>query len=285
MNISLNLNQMLFSNLHVGTNINSFDSRLKGILLGVRKKTTILNLKISILQLQIVSHLVINLISKRQPILLIKEWTYLDFNDYIKNELQGNLENLILYQQKWVGGLLTNHKSVFFSSKFKNAHLFELRSKKKFPSLVCFFNANLAKWALLESYNLKVPLSALIDSDSQFFSLIHYPIISNNKNINSSLLYLSTICNSIKYGHKKEVFRILSISNSKSKFLFQQKRIKKSLRQICYKSLKAYIPEVNKYKKFRKNIYIKFRLFKKWKKIKLPKKVKMKKRTKRRKLY
>jgi ribosomal protein S2 len=73
MNISLNLNQMLFSNLHVGTNINSFDSRLKGILLGVRKKTTILNLKISILQLQIVSHLVINLISKRQPILLIKE--------------------------------------------------------------------------------------------------------------------------------------------------------------------------------------------------------------------
>ncbi len=256
---------MLFSNLHVGTNMTSFDSRLKGILLGVRKKTTILNLKISILQLQIVSHLVINLISKRQPILLIKEWTYLDFNDYINNELQGSLENLIMYQQKWLGGLLTNHKSVFFSSKLNNTDLLTLRSKKKFPSLVCFFNTNLAKWALWESYNLKVPLSALIDSDSQFFGLIHYPVISNNKSINSSLLYLSTICNSIKYGRKKEVFRVLSISIYKSRFGFKQKGKKKNLRQMCNNTLKGYVADFKKYKKVRENIYKKFRLFKEWK--------------------
>lgn len=268
MNISLNLNQMLFSNLHVGTNINSFDTRLKGILLGLRKKTTILNLKISILQLQLLSHLIINLISKRQSILLIKEWTYLDFNDYIKNELHDSLENLLLYQQKWIGGLLTNHKSVFFSTKFKNEHLFSIRSKKRFPSLVCFFNPNLAKWALLESYNLKVPLSALVDSDSNYFDFINYPIISNNKSINSSLLYLSTICNSVKYGRKKEVFRVLSISNSQSKHLYMQKGMKKNIRRGCKKTLRSYIGYSSTYKKMKKILYKKYYYFtKKWKKV------------------
>jgi hypothetical protein len=57
----------------------------------------------------------------------------------------------------------------------------------------------------------------LIDSDSSHFKLINYPIIASNKNINGSLLYLSVICNSIKYGRRKEIGRVLRFSNYEQK--------------------------------------------------------------------
>jgi len=244
MNLSLNLNQMLFANLHVGHSVNFFNSRLKGILIGVRKKTCILNLNISILQFQILSNLVLNLISRRHPILLVKEWNYLKFNDYISKQLLGSMKNLVIYEEKWFGGTLSNYKSVFFCSKFENKNLLNLQQKKRFPSLLCFFNSNLSNWALLEGYNLKIPTASLIDIDSQFFSLVNYPIISNNKNINSSLLYISVICNSVKYGRKKEVTRILKFSE----FLYNQPKTKRLMRTIKNKKAGKYNSLLESYK-------------------------------------
>jgi ribosomal protein S2 len=73
MNISLNINQMIFANLHVGHAVEYFDSKLKGILIGSRNRVFILDLKVSILQLSVVSNLILNLSSKRNDILVVKE--------------------------------------------------------------------------------------------------------------------------------------------------------------------------------------------------------------------
>lgn len=212
MNIVLNLEQMLFANLHVGHSKVFLNSRLKGILVGVRKKFCILNVSQSLLQLQIVSNLILNLISRRHCLLLIKEWNYIYFSQYIEKQLGISMPNLVIYEQKWFGGTLSNYKSVFYSKKFKTINLKKLKNKKRFPSVICLFNSNLSKWGLLEGYNLNIPTISLIDSDSIFFPFVNYPIVSSNKQINSSLLYLSVICNSIKYGRKKEITRILRLS-------------------------------------------------------------------------
>ena len=203
---------MLSASLHVGHSLNTFNSEIKGILLGLRKKIFILDLKISILQYKIISNLIINLISKRHPILLIKEFNYINFQKYISDNWSLPFLDIVIYEGKWIGGSLTNYKFVLNSSKIKTFNLKNLSTYNRFPSLVCFFNSNFSNWALLESYNLRIPISSLINSDSLFFKLINYPVNSNNRNINSSLFYISVICNSILYGKKKEVSRILKLS-------------------------------------------------------------------------
>lgn len=218
MNLSLNLDQMLFNNLHVGVTINFFDSQLKGALIGLRKKTTILNLKISIIELQLLSNLIINLTTKRAVVFLIREWSYVNYYWYIRRLFP--FKNLIVWEQRWIGGILTNYKSVFNSKKLKpNNYTINLITNKKsrrFPSLICFFDSNLSKHALFESSTVDVPIASLIDSDSRFFNLINYPVISNNKSVNASLLYLTTILNSLLYGRKKEMLKILQFEEDNS---------------------------------------------------------------------
>ena len=211
--LTLTLNQMLSANLHIGHTLNTFNSQVKGILLGLRKKKLILDLSLSIFQIQIISNFIIGIVSKRHPVLLIKQFDYFNLSDYIKKNWVMYPSDIVVHDSKWVGGTLTNHKFVLTCKKFKSLDFVKLRNYNRFPSLVCLFDANYSQWAFMEAYNLSIPISSLISSDSIFFKLVNYPFISNNRNINSFLFYVSVICNSITYAKKKEVSRILNLSN------------------------------------------------------------------------
>jgi ribosomal protein S2 len=64
---------------------------------------------------------------------------------------------------------------------------------------------------LKEVSNLSIPIFSIVDSDTIFFHLIDYAIIGNNKNFQSSFLYLNLLRNSIKKGYQKEILKILRI--------------------------------------------------------------------------
>lgn len=79
------------------------------------------------------------------------------------------------------------------------------------PSLLFIFNTNRSKWALLEGHSLEIPITAVLGNDSQYFDIINYPIIGNNKTFESTYLYISVLRNAIIAGKRKERLKILRI--------------------------------------------------------------------------
>ena len=221
MNTFLNIDQLLFANSHVGHTVKFFNAQLKGYLLGIRQQTFIFNLNFSLLQYQLVSNLIINLISKRHAILLVKEFNFITIKKKLESYLVNFGKNVVFHEAKWFGGTLTNYKSVQYSSKFDNVKLKKLYDCKRFPAALCILDPNVNQWALFEGYNLGIPIISLINTDSIHAHLVDYPIVSNNKAINSILLYFYILCNSIKLGRQKEVKRVLLLRE----LIFDKKKI------------------------------------------------------------
>lgn len=225
MNLFLNVNQLLFANAHVGHTTKFFNIKLKAYLIGIRKKLFILNVNLAILQFRIITNLIINTLHKRHKILIVKNFDHSNLHKYFL------YKNIFFCDKKWIGGSLTNFKQVRLSSKFisNNNYTNGLFSLKRIPALVFFFNINLSKWALFEAYNLGIPIISLIDTDSFFSELVNYPIISNNKGIDSILLYVFTIKNSIIKAQQKEIIKIL-----KFKRTLHKRNLRKSTIQKIY---------------------------------------------------
>lgn len=258
MNIFLSTDQLLLANMHVGYSLKLFNTELKGFLLGLRQKTFILNTNLSILQLQIISNILINLSSKRHSILMAKEFNYVSIEKCLQKYISNFGKSVVLHEKRWYGGTLTNYKSVQNSSKFNNLSLQKLHLKKRFPSILCISNPDLNKWALFEGYNLGIPVCGLIDSDTINAKLVDYPVIGNNKGLNSILLYFFVLCNSIKKGRQKELQYILQLYNSKENhkrldnFIWRKYLIRKKKFQFLDKKLKRGLKRLEFIEKGRK---------------------------------
>lgn len=198
----LTLNQLLLSNVYLGTKSNFFNVRVKPFLLGSRTGSYIINLSFTYLQFKILINLIINIVSYRQKILIVKD---LDFYDLKASLL---LKNVFYYDKKWIGGILTNYRTVRKSLKFKENNLLAIRYM---PSLLFLFNTNISKWALFEAYNLEIPVSAIIDTNSSYLEYINYPIIGNNQSFESIYLYVHILRNAVLKGRQKECLKIMRI--------------------------------------------------------------------------
>ena len=82
---------------------------------------------------------------------------------------------------------------------------------KSLPSIIFFLDINFSYWSILEAVNLDIPISALIDTNTNSIANINYPIAANNKSFESNLLFLHMIKNAVLKGQQKEVFKILRI--------------------------------------------------------------------------
>jgi ribosomal protein S2 len=58
---------------------------------------------------------------------------------------------------------------------------------------------------------LDIPVAAILNSDSEYFEFINYPIIGNNKSFESLYLYVTVIKNAFLKGQQKERLKILRI--------------------------------------------------------------------------
>lgn len=207
LNLKLNISQMLIANIHLGHKKKFLNVKIKPYLLGYRSNTYILNLTYTLLQFKILTALVINLISFRQKILIVKDRDLFKFRDLLE------LRNVFFYDKKWIGGVLTNFKKVRHSDKFKSENITfnSLKAMRYMPSLTFFFDADLSHWALMESVNLEIPTSAVIDSNIKLLPYVNYPIVGNNKAFESVFLYMHLIRNAALKGKQKELLKILRI--------------------------------------------------------------------------
>ncbi len=207
LNLKLTINQMLVSNIHVGHTRRFLNVKIKPYLLGHRNNIYILNISHTSAQFKILINILINLISTRQKLLIIKDRDVFNFRDSL------NLKNVFFYDKKWIGGALTNFKKVRQSKIFKlnNNFYTGLGSMRYMPSLVFFFDSNLSKWALIESSNLEIPIGSIVDTNTNFLDYINYPIIGNNKSFEAMYLYLNLIKNAVLKGRQKELLKILRI--------------------------------------------------------------------------
>ena len=207
LNLKLTINQMLLSNLHIGHNKRFLNGKVKPYLLGIRNNTHILNIFQTPFQFKMLINIVINLISLRNKILIVKDRDMFDFRSLL------NLKHVYYYDKKWIGGALTNFRKVRQSSRFTtdNNYYNGLSSLRYMPSLVFFFDLDTSKWAVIESSNLEIPIAAVIDSKSLYLEHVNYPIVGNNKVFEANFLYLNLLVNSILKGHQKELLKILRI--------------------------------------------------------------------------
>lgn len=205
--IKLNLKQMLASNVHLGHTRKFLNVRIKPYLLGYRNTVYILNLTYTLYQFKLFANIVINLISLRQKVLIVKDRDLFNFRSLLE------LRNIYYYDKKWIGGVLTNFKKVRQSEKFRleNTTYNSLGSMRFMPSMVFFFDADLSHWALIEASNLEIPITAVIDSNVVLLNRINYPIVGNNKAFEPIFLYLNLIRNAAIKGRQKELLKILRI--------------------------------------------------------------------------
>jgi len=207
LNLKLTINQMLMSNVHVGHTRRFLNVKIKPYLLGYRNNIYILNISHTTAQFKIFINILMNLISVRQKLLIVRDRDVFNFRDSL------NLKNVYYYDKKWIGGALTNFKKVRHSKIFKANNNFYtgLGSMRYMPSLVFFFDSNLSKWALIETSNLEIPIVSIVDTNINLFSHINYPIVGNNKAFESMYLYLNLIRNAVLKGRQKELLKILRI--------------------------------------------------------------------------
>jgi small subunit ribosomal protein S2 len=204
LHLQLNIDQLLIVNAHLGHTRRFLNSKVKPYLMGQRADIYLINVSNTVHQFKILLNVLINLFSLRKKLLIVKDFAFFDFKLIMSSPL------IYYYDNKWIGGLLTNFKKVRRNSKFikvKN----NLKNMKSLPSIIFFLDINFSYWSILEAVNLDIPISALIDTNTNSIANINYPIAANNKSFESNLLFLHMIKNAVLKGQQKEVFKILRI--------------------------------------------------------------------------
>lgn len=198
----------MLSNVYLGDNFAFVNIKVKPFLLGYKNGYHLINLSFTQIQFKIVLKVIINLIINRQKILIVKNNDFYNINKHLNNK------NVFFYDNKWIGGLLTNFKLVRKNKIFVSKDLLPLNNinfLRYMPSLLFIFDTKISKWSLFEAYNLEIPISSIINSSSAYIDFINYPIIGNNKGFEALYLYVSFIKNAIIKGKQKERLKILRI--------------------------------------------------------------------------
>ena len=205
--LRLNVVQMLMLNIHLGHTCKFLSIKIKPYLLGYRNNVYILNLVYTIYQFKLFCNILINLISLRHKLLVVKDKDIFNVRKVLE------VKNVFYYDKKWIGGVLTNYKKVRTSVKFKleNDSFNTLRVMRRTPSLVFFFDPDLSHWALKEASNLGIPIAGIIDTNIKLLNFLNYPIVGNNKSFESVCLYFDVIKNAAIKGRQKELLKILRI--------------------------------------------------------------------------
>ena len=204
LNLQLSVEQLLIVNAHLGHTRKFLNIKIKPYLMGQRENIYLINVSHTAHQIKVFLNVLVNLFSLRKKLLIIKDFTFFDFKSIMLNS------RIYYYDRKWIGGLLTNFKKVRRNSKFiksKNS----LQDMKSLPSMVFFLDINFSYWAVLEAVNLDIPISAVIDTNTNSIDNINYPIAANNKSFEANLLFLHMIKNAVVKGEQKEVSKVLRI--------------------------------------------------------------------------
>ena len=133
--IKLTLKQLLLAGAHTGYVRKFLHGKMKGYLIGFKGMLNLFDIKYTLLQLKMVLHLIINLTSFRQTILLFNHQP----EAFILNKL--NLpNNFLMIDGPWMGGLLTNHKVIKLTTNYFMSKQRNLPQSNFLPAFILFLN-------------------------------------------------------------------------------------------------------------------------------------------------
>lgn len=133
--IQLSLQQLLHYGIHIGSHRRQLHRDLKAYLLGFKNGINIFNPQFMHMQLRLLSHIIINVLSRRQKILIVNQ------ESTAATLTKINPKRLFLIDGKWLGGFLTNHKRIRLTQTKKTKNK-TLAYFSVFPAMVIFLNSN-----------------------------------------------------------------------------------------------------------------------------------------------
>ena len=205
--IKLTLNQLLLYGVHMGYIRKFLNRHIKPYLLGFKGKFDIFNLKYTHLQLKLLLHLIVNVISLRQKILIV--------NNYPE---MGSLLPLVNFKRcffldgPWIGGFLTNYKKIRLYTDYATTKQPQLFPLTTLPSLVIFLNITANNWGMKECLTLNVPLSVITGSTFNLLNQTFYPIVANNQTLEVFIFYTNLLGNASQKGLIKEQFNVFNLN-------------------------------------------------------------------------
>ena len=204
--IKLTLTQLLLYGLHMGYIRKFLNRHIKPYLLGFKGDFDIFNLKYAYLQLKLLLHLVVNIVSLRQKLLIVNN-----------HPEMGSLLPLVNFKRcffvdgTWVGGFLTNYKKIRLYTDYvteQHPHLYPLTT---LPSLIIFLNVTETNWGVKEGVTLNIPLSVVTGSTFNLLNRTFYPIIANNQTLEVLIFYTNLLGNACQKGLIKEQFNVFNL--------------------------------------------------------------------------
>ncbi len=228
------LDDLLESGVHFGHNVRRWNPKMKEYIYGVRNNIHIFDLRITLELLNIALAKIHETVSKSGKLLFVG--TKKQCSDTVK-EL-ANLNNNYFVNKRWLGGTLTNWKTISNSIKrleeielfLKNNELSKNLSKKELldisrekqkldlniggiralngnPDLLIVFDVIKDKIAVREANKLGIPVVAIVDSNADPEN-IDYIIPGNDDALRSISLYKNYFSETIK-----DAVNFLNISN------------------------------------------------------------------------
>ncbi len=229
----IKLEDLLESGVHFGHNVRRWNPKMKEYIYGVRNNIHIFDLRITVELLNTALNKIHETVSKSGKILFVG--TKKQCEDTVKELAQ--LNNNFYVNKRWLGGTLTNWKTISNSIKrleeieifldnqntSKNLSKKELldisREKQKLelniggirklngkPDLLVIFDVVKDRIAVLEAKKLNIPVIGIVDTNADP-ELIDYVIPGNDDALRSINLYknyfMETIQDAIQFNDKK----------------------------------------------------------------------------------
>lgn len=204
--IKLTLNQLLQSGAHLGYTRRFLKGQVKPYLLGFKGELNIFNLKYVQNQLKTLLYIILNLVSSRLKILVVNHYPEMAI---LKPLLV--LKRCFLLEGHWMGGFLTNFKSLRLYTTYSIQKQFQLWALTSFPALTVFLNTTTTNESLKESLHLNIPTAAIIGANTPLFDKNLYSVVANNQSTQSAILYANLIRNAVMKGLIKEKFKVLKL--------------------------------------------------------------------------
>ncbi len=230
----IKLEDLLESGVHFGHNVRRWNPKMKEYIYGVRNNIHIFDLRITVELLNTALNKIHETVSKSGKILFVG--TKKQCEDTVKELAQ--LNNNFYVNKRWLGGTLTNWKTISNSIKrleeieifldnqntSKNLSKKELldisREKQKLvlniggirklngkPDLLVIFDVVKDRIAVLEAKKLNIPVIGIVDTNADP-ELIDYVIPGNDDALRSINLYkkyfMETIQDAIQFDDKKQ---------------------------------------------------------------------------------
>ena len=204
--IKITLSQLFSYGVHIGYLKKFLSGQVQPYLFGKKNNFVFFNIKYAYSQWKLVLHIIFNLISLRQKILIVNH-----FHEVIDLSVFLTVKRCYILNGHWRGGFLTNYKVIRLYTNYSNQDQYQLWSLTQLPSFAVFLNTTVTNESIRESLHLNIPTAVVTGSTYNLINHSLYNIIGNNQSTVALTFYANLIRLTVLKGFIKEKAKILQL--------------------------------------------------------------------------